>query len=71
MVPLSLMEGSTENATLVTELLVGLRKRGLDVTLPILAVLDGSKALRRAVLNLCHTPVLARRPSSSVPLNNA
>ena len=47
--PLSLVEGSTENATLVTELLVGLRERGLDVTDPILAVIDGSKALRRAV----------------------
>jgi hypothetical protein len=40
--------GSTENTTLVTELIVGLRERGLDVTRPILAVLDGSKALRRA-----------------------
>jgi hypothetical protein len=39
--------GSTENATPVTELLVGLRERGLDTTRPILAVLDGSKALRR------------------------
>ena len=48
--PLSLVEGSTENATLVTELIVGLRERGLDVTRPILAVLDGSKALRRAVV---------------------
>jgi transposase-like protein len=28
--PLSLVEGSTENATLVTELLVGLRERGLE-----------------------------------------
>ncbi len=37
-VPLSLVEGSTENATLVTELLVGLRERGLNVTRPILAV---------------------------------
>jgi hypothetical protein len=37
------VEGSTENATLVTDLLVGLRERGLDVTVPILAVLDGSK----------------------------
>ena len=34
--PLSLVEGSTENATLVTELIVGLRERGLDVTRPIL-----------------------------------
>src|SRR5215207_8401059 len=51
--PLSLVEGSTENTTLVTELIVGLRERGLDVTKPILAVLDGSKALRRAVLGRC------------------
>ncbi len=30
--PLALVEGSTENATLVTDLLVDLRERGLDVT---------------------------------------
>ena len=41
--PLALVEGSTENATLVTELIVGLRERGLDVTRPILAVLDGPR----------------------------
>ena len=35
--PLAVEEGSTENATLVTDLLVGLRERGLDVTRPILA----------------------------------
>ena len=58
--PLALVEGSTENATLVTDLLVGLRERGLDVTRPILAVLDGSKALRRAVLDVFDKPVLAR-----------
>ncbi|MDQ6697850.1 MAG: IS256 family transposase [Actinomycetota bacterium] len=58
--PLALVEGSTENATLVTELCVGLRERGLDVTKPILAVLDGSKALRRAVLDVFDHPVLAR-----------
>ena len=58
--PLSLVEGSTENATLVTELIVGLRERGLDVTRPILAVLDGSKALRRAVVDVFDHPVIAR-----------
>jgi transposase-like protein len=58
--PLALVEGSTENATLVTELIVGLRERGLDVTKPILAVLDGSKALRRAVLDVFDHPVVAR-----------
>ena len=58
--PLSLVEGSTENTTLVTELLVGLRERGLDVTKPILAVLDGAKALRRAVLDVFDRPVIGR-----------
>jgi putative transposase len=58
--PLALVEGSTENATLVTELIVGLRERGLDVTKPVVAVLDGSKALRRAVLDVFDHPVLAR-----------
>jgi transposase-like protein len=58
--PLSLVEGSTENTTLVTELIVGLRERGLDVTRPILVVLDGSKALRRAVLDVFDRPVVGR-----------
>jgi transposase-like protein len=58
--PLALVEGSTENATLVTDLLVGLRERGLDVTRPILAVIDGSKALRRAVLDVFDRPVIQR-----------
>jgi putative transposase len=58
--PLALVEGSTENATLVTDLLVGLRERGLDVTRPILAVLDGSKALSRAVRDVFDKPVIQR-----------
>src|SRR3954449_3603479 len=56
--PLSLVEGSTENTTLVRELLVGLRERGLDVTRPILAVLDGAKALRAAVGEVFDHPVI-------------
>jgi transposase-like protein len=59
-VPLAIEEGSTENATLVTSLIVGLRERGLDVTRPILAVLDGSKALARAVKDVFDHPVIAR-----------
>jgi putative transposase len=59
-VPLAVEAGSTENATLVTSLIVGLRERGLDVTRPVLAVLDGSKALRRAVLDVFDHPVIAR-----------
>jgi len=58
--PLALVEGPTENTTLVRGLLVDLRERGQDVTRPILAVLDGSKALRRAVLEVFDHPVIAR-----------
>jgi hypothetical protein len=58
--PLALVEGATENATLARELLVGLRERGLEVTRPILCVLDGAKALRRAVTDVFDHPVIAR-----------
>ena len=58
--PLALVEGSTENATLVTDLLVDLRERGLDVTKPTLVVIDGSKALRRAVKDVFDKPVVQR-----------
>jgi putative transposase len=58
--PLALVEGSTENTTLVRGLLVGLRERGLDVTRPILAVLDGAKALSAAVTEVFDQPVIAR-----------
>ncbi len=58
--PLALAEGSTENATLVTDLLVGLRDRGLDVTRPLLVVIDGSKALAAAVRAVFDHPVVAR-----------
>jgi len=58
--PLALVEGPTENTTLVRGLLVGLRERGLDVTKPILAVLDGAKALAAAVKEVFDHPVIAR-----------
>ena len=57
---MALEEGDTENATLVKDLIVGLRERGLDVTRPILAVLDGSKALASAVGAVFDHPVIAR-----------
>ncbi len=50
-VPLALVEGSTENTTLVTELIVGLRERGLDVTRPVLACPDGGMALHRSAVS--------------------
>jgi len=58
--PLAVEEGSTENTTLVTELITGLRERGLDVTRPILAVLDGAKALTRAVKDVFDKPLIQR-----------
>jgi putative transposase len=58
--PLAVVEGSTENTTVVTDLLVGLRDRGLDVTRPILAVLDGAKALAAGVRAVFDQPILAR-----------
>ena len=58
--PLAVVEGSTENATLVTDLLVGLRDRGLDVTRPVLVVIDGAKALAAAVRAVFDHPIIAR-----------
>jgi transposase-like protein len=58
--PVSLREGSTENATLVGDLLVDLRERGLDVTRPILAVLDGAKALVKGVEQVFDQPLVQR-----------
>ena len=48
-VPLGVVEGSTENATVVRGLVASLRDRGLDASEGILFVLDGAKALHRAV----------------------
>src|SRR6266511_60272 len=48
-VPLSLREGSTENATVATALLADLCERGLRLHEQQLFVLDGAKALRKAV----------------------
>ena len=59
-VPLGLVEGTTENATVVTELLTGLRDRGLDVTRPVLVVIDGGKALATAVKSVFDRPLIQR-----------
>jgi transposase-like protein len=58
--PLALVEGSTENTTVVKSLLVGLRDRGLDTSKPVLAVLDGAKALTAAVKEVFDHPVIQR-----------
>ena len=48
-VPLGLWEGSTENATVATALLSNLVERGLDPEQGMLFVIDGGKALRKAI----------------------
>jgi putative transposase len=57
--PLGLWDGSTENATVATTLLANLVERGLDVEQGELVVIDGAKALRKAVRAVLgvHTPV--------------
>ena len=60
-VPLGLWEGSTENATLASALLADLVDRGLDPEQAILFVIDGSKALRRAVKDIFGAHALVQR----------
>jgi putative transposase len=49
---LGIREGATENATACRELLVELRRRGLSTDKATLFVLDGAKALRKAVVDV-------------------
>jgi putative transposase len=51
-IPLGLWEGSTENAAVATALLSDLVDRGLDAEQGILFVIDGAKALRKAIRNV-------------------
>jgi putative transposase len=51
-IPLGLWEGSTENTTVATALLSDLVERGLDPEQGILLVIDGAKALRKAIRNV-------------------
>ena len=58
--PLGLVEGSTENTSVVTDLLTGLRDRGLDTSRAIFVGIDGGKALRAAVVKVFEHPVIQR-----------
>jgi putative transposase len=58
--PLGLVKGDTENTTVVTDLLADLSGRGMDTIRPILAVLDGAKALTAAVNAVFDHPVIQR-----------
>ena len=58
---LGLWEGSTENATLCQSLLANLQSRGLRTDRSLLVILDGSKALRKAVRDLLGDGALVQR----------
>ena len=58
--PLGLAEGSSENTSVVTDLLTGLRDRGLDTSRAIFVGIDGGKALRAAVTRVFDHPVIQR-----------
>ncbi len=60
-IPLGLWEGSTENATLARTLLADLIDRGLDPEQAILFVIDGGKALRRAINDVFGEHALVHR----------
>ena len=60
-VPVGLRLGDTENAVVVKDLLADLVDRGLRFEHGILAVLDGSKALRKAVAKVFGTHALVQR----------
>lgn len=59
--PLGVHLGTTENATVVQGLLDNLIERGLDATVPLLFVIDGSKALRKAIKNTFGRRALVQR----------
>jgi transposase-like protein len=48
-VPLGVVEGTTENKAVCTRLVADLAERGLDATRGVLFVIDGGKALDRAI----------------------
>jgi len=60
-IPLSLREGSTENATVATALLSDLADRGLSLGEQHLFILDGAKALRKAVRDVAGPRALVHR----------
>ena len=58
---LGIREGSTENTRVVRSLICDLIERGLDADAPRLWIIDGSKALRRALHELFGTSALVQR----------
>jgi transposase-like protein len=60
-VPVGLWDGDTENTTVVTDLLADLVARGLRYDNGILVVIDGAKALRRAVAKVFGARAVVQR----------
>ena len=60
-VPVGLYEGDTENTSVVTGLLADLVDRGLDASGGILVVIDGAKALTKAVRKVFGASALIQR----------
>jgi transposase-like protein len=58
---LGVREGATENARVVTSLLADLVDRGLSTDRPILFVIDGAKALRKAIRDVFGNAALVQR----------
>jgi len=59
--PLGIWAGSTENATVATELLSNLVSRGLRVEHSMLFVIDGGKAIRKAVRDVFGDRAIVQR----------
>ena len=58
---LGLREGATENTAAVRALLADLAERGLDTNRSLLIVIDGAKALHKAVVEVFGAPALIQR----------
>jgi len=60
-VPLGVVEGTTENKAVCTRLVADLAERGLDATKGVLFVIDGGKALERAIRAVFGAKALIQR----------
>lgn len=60
-VPLGVAEGTTENKAVCTRLVADLAERGLDATKGVLFVIDGGKALERAIRAVFGAKALIQR----------
>jgi putative transposase len=60
-IPLGVAEGTTENKAVCTRLVADLAERGLDTTKGVLFVIDGGKALERAIRAVFGAKALIQR----------